>query len=147
MKLTSAAAMWRTPGAADAERGAYRDREKLSVRLKAGHQVRLSEQVNFPELWATPRAGKTGGKSGAGFSPTLEQQALWPLTATADNTVTLQENTRTNVHYVLNPAWVETLMGFPAGYTDGLPDAGSRNMSGNRRASSPAEGSKAGPRV
>ena len=35
----------------------------------------------------------------------------------------------------LSPDWVETLMGFPAGWTDGLPDATKPNTRGSRRAS------------
>lgn len=40
-------------------------------------------------------------------------------------------------HGALNPAWVEQLMGFPAGWTgtDGPPVAVKRNTSGSRRAS------------
>ena len=34
------------------------------------------------------------------------------------------------------PAWVEALMGFPAGWLDGPPDQGKRSTNGSRRARS-----------
>jgi hypothetical protein len=35
----------------------------------------------------------------------------------------------------LNPDWVEALMGFSPGWTDGLPDEAKPSTRGNRRAS------------
>lgn len=112
--------MWRTPQAGDADHGGPNARD-------SDGSLHLSAQVMYP----TPTdASKGGGSSRSGNrrdeTPTLQGMARkgqWP-TPTSDDA---NNATRESGQYQslpreaggqLNPTWVETLMGFPAGYTD-----------------------------
>jgi hypothetical protein len=78
--------------------------------------------------WPTPRANKVGGYSSDGFSPTLEQAVRRWTTPCADDTGYRRRKysqggtaLSTQAGGLLNPPWVEWLMGFPAGWTDLKP--------------------------
>jgi len=66
----------------------------------------------------------------------LEQQALWE-TPEKEEGAEMFLSERETVKGVLNPEWVELLMGFPPGYTDGRPAADRNNIPGNPRVSCP----------
>lgn len=68
--------------------------------------------------WLTPRAHD--GRGGAGRAATTEGGP----------------DLRTTAVGRLNPAWVESLMGFPPGWTDGPPVQAKRSTNGKRRARS-----------
>ena len=72
-------------------------------------QRRNSPPLNVRATWPTPRAQKVGGYSSERFRPTLEQ--------VTNGGETIQQTPQMQ----LNPAWVEWLMGFPAGWTDLKP--------------------------
>ena len=77
-----------------------------------------------PSYWPTPQARDEKGPTGAGGRDrrsSLSDSAMPEATAGR-----------------LNPAWVESLMGFPLGWTDGLPVPPKRSKIGSRRERSPA---------
>lgn len=109
--LTSAVrAMWQTPVADDAM-----EREKGKWNSRG--EPKLSAQVMFPTPSATPYGRQKTGTVGAAVRPSLETQAR-------------------SKGMQLNPAWVETLMGFPIGWTAGPPGPVKSKKRGSRPARS-----------
>lgn len=90
---------WPTPTATDASRGGERNGIPAHVLASptpvAGHNVSLQHAVR---LWPTPHAscGTGPGSQGRDGGPNLQ----------------------TAVGGLLNPVWVEWLMGFPVGWTE-----------------------------
>lgn len=95
-------------------------------------------------MWPTPRAEHDSGAH-AGKPDTMHSAIkMFPTPTAADGSrgsatmmrgnPTLKGAAQGSVTAPLNPAWVEALMGFPAGWTDGPPDPPKRSTSGNRRA-------------
>src|SRR5690606_27875354 len=99
------------------------------------------------KMWPTPRANKIDGYSSTGLSQTLGQAVrMWSTPAAQDGkNATLPPSQRkrdtipgavirTGENGQLNPAWVETLMGFPIGWTepDGPPLSGNHSTTGSR---------------
>jgi len=102
---------WATPASADAV-GSHGGGQGRSLRTDI---YNLKHRAEFP----TPRANKVGGYSSPGYAPTLQQV----------------------IQGVLNPSWVENLMGFPQGWTDvsdSPPAPAKSNTNGKRRERSPA---------
>lgn len=71
-------------------------------------------------------------------------EALWPTARSSGASLTGGSNQAkaekargTYISGRLNPAWVEALMGFPPGWTDGPQVPANSNTRGNRRARSP----------
>jgi hypothetical protein len=109
---------WATPASADAvgsHGGSTRQGRSLRTDIyNLKHRTSVCERTEFP----TPRANKVGGYSSPGYAPTLQQV----------------------IQGVLNPSWVENLMGFPQGWTDvsDSPPAPAKNSTnGKRRERSP----------
>jgi len=102
---------WPTPRAEDSESsGAHR-----------GVPDTLTSAVrSWPTPSATPYGRQKTGSAGAAVRPSLETQAR-----------------KTGMQ--LNPTWVEALMGFPCGWTDGLPVPAKSKKRGSRRARSRAK--------
>lgn len=90
----------------------------------AGMPLAVAAKLSEGLLWATPTA--RDHKDGACQNANVPTNGLLGRMAL--------EGTRTGA---LNPAWVETLMGFPAGWTDiaGPQDAAKHKPRGSRRAS------------
>jgi hypothetical protein len=114
---------WQTPTANLAEHSGQ-------VAWKEGQQLRLTQQVNNPHLWPTPRAGNPGsrpnGKGGKILAEEVKKSVMWP-TPTAQGAKNngapsqMERNTKplnAEVGGSLNPNWVEWLMGWPIGWTD-----------------------------
>ncbi len=95
--------LWATPGAEDGNRGAQDGR----IRKAGGHQVTLRDQVITPSMWPTPtsRDHKGCGKNGRVRDGSLQ-------TDTLDRAVWAS-----NGNGLLNPQWVEWLMGYPLEWT------------------------------
>jgi len=100
------------------QRRDYRSGDKPnSIRAIRKRRQGWSANLNDQAAWATPMArdwrSGTGADHGS-HSPPLSSQAQG----------------------MLNPAWVEALMGYPPGWTDiaGPPDLESRNTPGSRLA-------------
>jgi len=95
--------LWRTPQAQDGMRGVYKSKQAMDAHLSRGHQLGLANQVAHRHLWPTPtahNAKETNAPSEAKRNePTLASR----------------------VGGVLNPTWVEWLMGWPLGWTDLKP--------------------------
>jgi hypothetical protein len=131
-------ALWRTPKATDAERGPC-SKEGAMKKIEKKQSIRLQDQVNHPTLFRTPDAGCSRGAQsperfaksvGAGKLLTLNDQIahLFPTPTvhgdynrkgssahSGDGLATYVKNVL--AEGALNPAWVEWLMGFPAGWT------------------------------
>ena len=112
---TEVAAQWPTPTASE---GANRNTKRCPSHGKTHGKV-LAGEVNHR---ATPTA--RDWKSGAASEETL-----------ARNSRPLSEQVGAVQPGRLNPAWVEQLMGFPDGWTEGSPpDPASPSENGKRRA-------------
>jgi hypothetical protein len=118
MPLCLKARMWATPQSFDAT-DINRSPEALLRAKQKGGCANLREQV---KLWATPaardwRSGKASQATVEGNSRPLNEQ------------VTAQDTGAS-----LNPDWVESLMGYPAGWTDiNFPRRPENNTPGNHR--------------
>jgi hypothetical protein len=124
LSLPAAVNHWPTPQSRDYHSGDPPDSPRAQRKQEQGWSPNLNDAVN----WPTPQAQDY--KSGTGFNP--EGRGHTP-------------QLRHISGGLLNPDWVETLMGFPVGWTslDGPPDPASSSTSGNRRASS--AGSRTAP--
>lgn len=110
-----------------------------------GHHTEESDSSS----WATPQAhdATATGKSTYGRDP-VREVLFWPTPTSRDwkdgdcrnanvesngllGRVALERQPKGS----LNPDWVEALMGFSPGWTDGLPDEAKPSTRGNRRAS------------
>lgn len=117
---------WRTPRATQAVR---------SERFGKGRLPTPEEYVANPDMWPTPRAGKTTDenpeswqerqKQGQVATPPLTLAVkMWPTPHSTCSTAPGKqgrqggENLQTAAQGQLNPAWVECLMNFPVGWTD-----------------------------
>ena len=126
MPLAIAARSWPTATAADARASGAAGYSTDSGR-PAG--VTLTDAaVRGALAWPTPQARDEKGPTGVnnrlengGRRSSLSDSAMPGATAGR-----------------LNPAWVEALMGFPPGWTDGLPAPPKRSTTGSRRERSPA---------
>ena len=87
--------MWSTPAANDGKNGTL-PASQIGRDTLVGDVMKAS-------MWPTPRANKPEGYSSAEFRPTLAQVA------------TGEEKP---IHGQLNPDWVDTMMGFPAGWSE-----------------------------
>ena len=98
VRLTDAtgSGLWRTPDASVVTGGAANAED----RKKQGHAIGLHDQVNTPSMWPTPQAQDY--KSGTGYSHDGKSQT---------------PQLRHLLGGMLNPTWVEWLMGFPLGWT------------------------------
>lgn len=138
--------MWPTPRASDGEKGGPNQRDSEG-------RYGLPGAVNH--VWPTPQARdyRSGDPLGTkrqlrkveqGWSPNLNDVVLWPTPNARDfrSGKGRQDNGHTPqlpeiLHGMLNPAWVECLMGFPEGWTDiGQLDPAKPNSSGSRPGSS-----------
>lgn len=106
----SESGLWRSPTAQDGgQRGEYKDREKLDKYLKSGHMLGLSTQVRWPHLWPTPTARDS--KSGK-FSELAKEKR---------DSHSRGKPLNEQIGGLLNPEWVEWLMGWPIGWTELKP--------------------------
>ena len=123
------AAQWATPTARDWKSG------QASAATMARNSRPLNEQV-VAKMWPTPNAFDSIEMV---QNRTPEQHAAREAALKAKNPK-LGELQKPLAMMVgagsLNPAWVSQLMGFPPGWTDGLPAPEKRNTRGKRRASS-----------
>jgi len=102
----NACLLWRTPGAHETSGGLANALD----RMEQGHAVSLSDQVNTPETWPTPRASEWKGTGPLGSKSHKHRLDRGYLDAT------VQEREKATGQ--LNPTWVEWLMGFPLAWTD-----------------------------
>lgn len=117
--------LWPTPAARDCK-GAN-SMEHLTREGKRNHTDQL---VNAVRLWPTPRVGGSNGNSPAGVKhgDLAAVVAMFPTQTTRDykspdmNPESARFSQKTELNSVvgglLNPMWVEWLMGFPLGWTD-----------------------------
>ena len=120
--------LWRTPNAAQADRGAQNGQERLAQ----GHSMSLQDQV---KTWPTPRAEDK--KDLLGELATINEKGRGIRPSGKDCSVALSAKVKyftpdANCHKggdrrgqinqqvpgSLSPAWVEWLMGFPRGWTE-----------------------------
>ena len=96
-------AMWPTPTARD-----YKDGR--TPRIRNG-RIQTDSVGRAVQIWPTPRAGPMCG--GTGAANQIEERY-------SDGTITSEERQamRAGNGGILNPTWVEWLMGFPTGWTD-----------------------------
>lgn len=150
--LCMAAMMWQTPNVPNGGRvnppemspaGKMPDGRKRQVGLE--HQVKMVEGG----LWPTVRAKESGNYQYSrgnhnNPTPTLSGAvSMWPTPINTDWKNRGCQDYRKNREFQLqtavigqlNPDWVETLMGFPVGWTDldGLPPSEAANMTGSLR--------------
>ena len=95
VNIQTAVKMWSTPAANDGKNGTL-PASQIGRDTLVGDVMKAS-------MWPTPRANKPEGYSSAVYRPTLAQMA------------TGEEKP---IHGQLNPDWVDTLMGFPAGWSE-----------------------------
>jgi DNA (cytosine-5)-methyltransferase 1 len=99
-----------TPGNDAEGRGEYKDVEKIKARLKAGHQLSLTNQI---AMLPTPQASDNRDR-GSINDPCIQRRIKIkkqiPLQAI------IQNGTKTGLK--LQPAFVEWMMGYPLGWTD-----------------------------
>lgn len=95
--------------------------------------IGCSSSPIFPTPCATDHTGNKSASKGAAFRPSLHTMArknLWPTPTTgaalckwggagARQMMRNAGVSETELNGALNPAWVEALMGFPPGWTDG----------------------------
>lgn len=128
---------WPTPAAANPNEG--EDLEKWLARRECvkttgvngnGFGMPLAVAVR---LWPTPRAsdGTGPGHHGTG-GVDLRTAVLWPTPEARDYRPDLKDVAAPG--RLLNPSWVECLMGFPLGWTDiaGQPGGESGNTTGSQ---------------
>jgi hypothetical protein len=137
------AALWPTPTARDEDR----------VRDAPGREG--SPSLSGAILWPTPLAADNGrgGTTHARGNPALTGAAAWPTPQARDDRGQSGGSQRAGGHDLsteagakgrsLNPAWVEQLMGFPDGWTDGPPSPASPSTRGRHHV--PHEASRAAP--
>lgn len=129
--LEQAVRMWRTPSATDGERGGTVTENMDSMSL--------TQQVNTPHKWPTPRAHETidlnkGNRpqNGADNLATAVTRLMTPTPSSNDWKGSSKAGQRRGQLTdpamgviqpggKLNPTWVEWLMGFPLGWTDLKP--------------------------
>ena len=109
LTLTGAVKLWPTPIASDA---------KGSLGIHRSDGGLKNHLFNAVKRWPTPLARDARSFKGAMRMPNSEGSE--PLVVQVGGT--------------LNPTWVELLMGFPEGWTDGLQDPEKPSTTGNRRA-------------
>lgn len=138
--LATVAALWPTPTARDEDR------------VRDAPNREGSPSLSGAILWPTPVAADNGRGSStyARGNPTLTGAAQWPTPQARDDRGQSGGAQRAGGHDLsteagakgrsLNAAWVEQLMGFPDGWTDGLPLPGKRSTSGKPRARQAASG-------
>ena len=95
--------LWRTPQAQEGMRGVYKSKEAMDAHLDRGHQLNLSNQVVHRHLWPTPTAHNA-------------KETNAPSEALRN-----EPSLASRVGGMLNPTWVEWLMGWPLGWTDLKP--------------------------
>jgi len=138
------AVLWPTPAAADGDRasGTYaRGNQTLTGQVRLSSSTATAEtDPSSPD--STSRA-QDAERSGPAASPT------WPTPQARDEKGPTGMNGRDQRSSLsdmampgatagrLNPAWVEALMGFPPGWTDGLPVPAKRSTRGSRHEPSP----------
>lgn len=95
--------------------------------------------------WPTPTANRYGTTNNG--SPHDGRTAYATAGTPSLDTLIMREGRSDSGGVVLNPAWVESLMGYPPGWTDaGPPAAAKRSTAGNRPARSPASAARTGKR-
>ena len=86
-------------------------------------------------LWATPKARdwRSGGTDRSKIETRLDKRRRTKQSLDLTDQVSLYGDAKTGL---LNPTWVEMLMGYPANwtYTGGLPDRAQNSTTTNRRA-------------
>ena len=117
--------MWATPLASDS---------------KAGHRVanptgKRGRKLNDLDLWPTPSATPYGSTNNGHPRDGRREEYATRGTPSLEG-LAKEEPTRTGTSGVLNPDWVETLLGVPVGWSDGPRLRGWTSLDGSRRASS-----------
>jgi hypothetical protein len=122
--LAMAVRIWPTPTGQDSEASGAAAYSTASGR----HAGTTLTDAAVRGLWATPR--KEGFDAGRhrGQADSLHSQIKQCATPTTRDSTTAESGK-------LNPDWVESLMGFPQGWTAGLPVPAKRNTAGKRRES------------
>lgn len=149
--LQTAARIWPTPDASAVQVGESPEtwlarREALRVKHQNGNGCGTPLGMAV-QLWSTPNATDYKGSTKEGQrNGQLSEAAevLWqtPTAKCAESSQTHRSGERSSELLLngqaggsLNPAWVESLMGFPPGWTDGPPVPAKRNTTGKPRAS------------
>ena len=120
--LTSAARLWPTPQSEPESKASH---GQLSGNFRQAMEKALE--------WATPSASVDSG------SRNLEGSKAHPGISLSDQVIGGQQNRRETKPGVLNPSWVEILMGLPEGWTDVGPPLPARSSRGSRRVPSKEE--------
>jgi len=108
--------LWRTPDTGAGGTSGLLKEGKTHRANGQPIQIRLVDQVNNPRLWPTPAARDYKGANG--YETTLKKlsEGGRPHLDQLPNAVQLAEGRSSRG--LLNPVWVEWLMGFPAWWTD-----------------------------
>jgi len=119
--------LWRTPTVSCLNADRAKDPEYGMRKMGKGQTVTLADQVKDMRLWPTPQANKTTrsgelvdamGQAWTGIGKPHSKSTGKPVTTALADMVKARTDTETSDFGHLNPAWVEWLMGFPAGWTD-----------------------------
>jgi hypothetical protein len=131
---------WPTPTAQDAKNDGGPSQMALASDSKAGHRVadptgKRGRKLNDLDLWPTPSATPYGSTNNGHPRDGRREEYATRGTPSLEG-LAKEEPTRTGTSGVLNPDWVETLLGVPVGWTDGPRLRGWTSLDGSRRASS-----------
>lgn len=112
--------------------------------------ITLTDQARHEGLWRPPQARDWKGPQGRSYrneSADLPSMVMWPTPTSRDykdtgdcanvptNSLLVREVSPSKAEGSLNPDWVESLMGFPPGWTDVGPQVRkNRNTNGKRHA-------------
>lgn len=158
--LTDAVRLWPTPDASRAnETESLETFEARQAALKAqgrnGNGCGTPLGVAVRQEWPTPTVSGNHNRKGAspesgdGLATAVQERQLW-ATATARDSRSGKASAETHarnarplseqVGDLLNPDWVELLMGFPSGWTAGVPAVAKPSTRRSRRAPLPDGG-------
>lgn len=123
---------WPTPNAGDAKSGRTPESLAIASARLALHGSHKQVMLRDVQCWPTPTT--RDHKDGDCRDADVETNALLGRATVREPGAPVG---------ALNPAWVESLMGFPAGWTDGPPVPAKHNTAGKPRASRKASRTEA----